>query len=295
MNEFKNYHPIVNFTYFAFVIVFSMVFMNPVCLAVSFVSGFVYSLMLGGVRTLKFNLIYLLPLIIITACINPAFNHEGATILCYLPSQNPLTLESVVYGAAAAVMLAGVICHFSCFNKIMTSDKFIYLLGKILPSLSLVLSMILRFVPRFSSRIKETAASRRCLLQNSADMNIKERIKNSVDILSGTITWSMENSIVTADSMRARGYGTGKRTFFSNFKFDARDRAALAVIITLAAYIITGAALGVMYFGYFPSITVSEPTPYGMSVMAAYFMLFMLPVVIEIKEAVRWKRLRSGI
>ena len=35
---------------------------------------------------------------------NPAFDHEGATLLAYLPSGNPLTLESIAYGVAAAVM-----------------------------------------------------------------------------------------------------------------------------------------------------------------------------------------------
>ena len=43
MNEFKTYHPIVNFTYFAFVIVFSCFFMHPACLVISLVSGFLYS------------------------------------------------------------------------------------------------------------------------------------------------------------------------------------------------------------------------------------------------------------
>ncbi len=43
---------------------------------------------------------------------NLAFNHEGATILAYLPSGNPLTLESIAYGFAAAAMLAAVVLWF---------------------------------------------------------------------------------------------------------------------------------------------------------------------------------------
>ena len=39
------------------------------------------------------------------ALINPAFNHEGATLLTYLPSGNPLTLESILYGLAAGARL----------------------------------------------------------------------------------------------------------------------------------------------------------------------------------------------
>lgn len=104
----------------------------------------------------------LLPMAALAALVNPAFNHEGATILTYLPSGNPLTLESMLYGAAAAVMLASVVLWFSSFNEVITSDKFVYLFGRILPALSLVLSMGAALYPE----IQGTAASR----IRSADM-----------------------------------------------------------------------------------------------------------------------------
>ena len=71
----------------------------------------------------------MLPLLVITALINPAFSHQGVTILTYLPSGNPLTLESILYGIYAAFLLITVIAWFSCFNAVMTSDKFMYLSG----------------------------------------------------------------------------------------------------------------------------------------------------------------------
>lgn len=46
MNEFKTYHPIVNFVYFIFVIGFSCVFMHTVCLMISLLCSFTYSVML---------------------------------------------------------------------------------------------------------------------------------------------------------------------------------------------------------------------------------------------------------
>ena len=154
MSEFKTYHPIVNFVYFVFVIGFSCFFMHPVCLCISLASGFTYSVMLKGRKAIKTNLIYMLPMLLLMALINPAFNHEGVTIIEYLPSGNPLTLESIIYGLCAAIMIVSVICHFSCYNEVMTSDKFIYLFGKIIPAMSLIISMTLRFVPKFASQLK---------------------------------------------------------------------------------------------------------------------------------------------
>lgn len=295
MKEFKTYHPLVNFIYFLFVTGFSMFFMHPVCLACSLICAFIFSVMLRGRSAVKLNLMYMLPVMLLTALINPAFNHEGVTILEYLPSGNPLTLESIVYGAAAAFMLVSVICWFSCYNEVMTSDKFIYLFGKIIPSLSLILSMTLRFVPQFSAQLKETSKAQKCLGRGITDGNIIKRIKHGVSIISIMITRSLENAIETADSMKARGYGLTGRTAFSIFTFDKRDKKALACISVLGLYTLFGSLRGGMYFRYFPSVKFKEPSLFGFSVFFAYFLLCMYPIIIEIREAIKWKYIKSKI
>ena len=149
MDTFSRFHPVINFLYFSCAIVCAMVFMHPLCLGVSLCCAFTYSIYLNGRKAIKFNFIFLLPMLLVMAIVNPAFNHEGETILIYLRNGNPLTLESILYGAAAAAMIVAVIAWFSCYNAVMTSDKFIYLFGRVIPSLSLILSMVFRFVPRF--------------------------------------------------------------------------------------------------------------------------------------------------
>ena len=62
-DTFSEYHPTVNFIYFAMVLLFSMIFMHPACLAVSLLSALTYSLYLNGRKALRFNLKYMLPLL----------------------------------------------------------------------------------------------------------------------------------------------------------------------------------------------------------------------------------------
>ena len=45
-------------------------------------------------------------------------HYVGVTILGYLPWDNPLTLEAIVYGVASAVMLSSVVFWFSSFNTV---------------------------------------------------------------------------------------------------------------------------------------------------------------------------------
>ncbi len=295
MNEFKTYHPIVNFTYFVFVIGFSCFFMHPVCLGISLLSGFAYSVMLKGKKAIKTNLIYMLPMLFIMALINPVFNHEGVTIIEYLPRGNPLTLESIIYGICTAVMIVSVICHFSCYNEIMTSDKFIYLFGKIIPGLSLIISMTLRFVPRFSAQLKVVSNAQKCMGRDMSSGSVIKRARNGINILSIMTTWSLENAIDTADSMKSRGYGIAGRTVFSIYTFDKRDKKALICILVLGTYTLVGNLMGGMYFSYFPSIQMADVSVFGVSVFVAYLLLCICPIIIELWEVRRWKALRSKI
>ena len=293
MNEFKTYHPIVNLIYFIFVIGFSMFFMNPICLLVSFLCGLVYSVMLNVTK--KHTLIYMFPLFLIMALINPLFNHGGATILAYFPNGNPLTLESMVYGIAAAGMLLSVIFWFSCWNEIMTSDKFIYLFGKIIPSMSLVFSMTLRFIPKFTSQLKTVSKTQKSLGRADLGKSIIKRAKYGLTILSIMVTWSLENAIETADSKKARGYGLPGRTAFSIFTFDKRDMKMFLFITITGLYTLIGSLSGSIGFVYFPSIKPAEISVYGISVEISYLLLCICPIITEIWEAEKWKKLKSKI
>ena len=294
MNEFAKYHPLINFIYFTAVIVFSMIFVHPICLVTSLLCSVMYSIILNGKKALKF-IVMLLPLMLISALINPAFNHEGVTVIAYLPSGNPLTLESILYGIVAASMVATVICWFSCFNKIMTSDKFIYLFGRIIPSLSLILSMTFRFVPKFKEQVQEVSNAQKSMGRDTSEGSVFARVKNSIIILSAVITWSLENAIDTSDSMKSRGYGLTGRTAYSNYVFDKRDVTALIYLAVTIIYFLIGALLGKIHYRYFPSMRGTDMSFYSTSIFISYIMICIMPIIIKIWEELKWRKLKSKI
>lgn len=290
-DEFKTYHPIITFLYFAFMIVVSCVVMHPVCLAISVAGAFTYSIMQGGRKAIKINILYMLPTIIIMAILNPLFNHRGVTILSYLPSGNPLTLESVFYGIGAAIMVISVIVWFACCNKVMTSDKMIYLFGRIMPSFSLVLSMTMRFIPKFARDIKKVCDAQRGIGFDIAKGKITDRVKTATRIVSIMLTRSLENTIETADSMKSRGYGLKKRTTFSVFRFDKRDLCMLVLMIIFGGYTLWGILGERIHWQYFPQMSFGS----NASIFIAYGIMAFLPILIEIAEVIRWNAIKSKI
>ena len=292
-DRFSKYHPLVNFLYFTLVIGFSMVLNHPLAQGISLACAVTYAVQAEGKQAVLFSLKWCLPIMLLTALMNPAFSHEGITILLYFPTGNPLTLESILYGLSAGTMLATVMLWFLNFNRVITSDKFIYLFGRILPAMSLVLSMTLRFIPKFKAQLALTADAQKSIGRDISEGSLWHRTKIAVTMLSIMVTWALENAIETADSMKSRGYGLKGRSAFSIYRFDNRDKMAFAVLGFCGFYLICGVIISAFGFRYFPSIRYVELNPVTLSFQFVYLILCMMPVVLNWAEERKWKAIHS--
>ena len=177
-----------------------------------------------------------------------------------------MTLEALVYGVVLGTVMFVVIQWFSCYNQVMTSDKFVYLFGRIIPALSLVLSMALRFVPEFLHQLKVIRNGQKGMGRDISEGNLFQRIRYGLNILSILITWALENAIETSDSMKSRGYGLPGRTAFSIYRFTNRDKILGTVMAFLSMIFTVGIAKGAAYASYNPRILLAGFTIQGRSV-----------------------------
>ena len=179
----------------------------------------------------------------------------------------------------------------------MTTDKFIYLFGKIIPSLSLVLSMCLRFVPMFVRKLGIISDGQKCVGRSASNGSVIKRAKHGITIFSILVTWALENAIETADSMKCRGYGEKGRTAFSLYYFDRRDLTCLIFMIGTFGMTLYGAMQGFTYANYNPVIVVKGlPLTAGSFVVFASYGLFcLMPVIMELYDREVWKLRRRNI
>lgn len=278
---FSDYHPFINFLYFTLVIGFSLVLAHPLAQGIALVCAIAYSVSATGKKSVLFLLRYCLPMVLLTAFINPAFNHEGTTTLLYFSNGNPLTLESILYGFSAGAMLVTLLLWFTSFNRVMTSDKFIYLFGKVIPALSLVLSMSLRFVPKFKTQMATVAEAQRSIGRDVSSGTLWSRTKTAIVIFSIMITWALENAIETADSMKSRGYGLKGRSAFSIYRFDERDKYTCIWFSFCGAFLMVGTMLMAFGFRYFPNIRYAPLDMTTIPFYGVYFALCITPVILN--------------
>lgn len=273
MNNFKNLNPYTLISYFVFVLFISIFSFNPVYLGLGMLGAVFYCFLILEKKNIFKSLLLYLSVFIFVTILNPLFSHNGKTILFFI-NDNRITLEALIYGAVLGLAIVEVMVWFKCFNFVFDSERFIFLFGKISPKTALVFSMTLRFIPNFIKTFRSVNTSQK-LIDN------KSRLKRYLNSFSAVITQSMENAIITSDSMNARGYGLKHRTFYNRFKFTLTDSAVL--IISAVLFVIT--LIGRNSFEYYPDFIL----PAFSYSYISFFILSFLPFFFEIKELIKWK------
>jgi energy-coupling factor transport system permease protein len=197
---------------------------------------------------------------------------------------------------AVGAMFAGVLLCFSAYNAVMTSDKFTYLFGAAAPALSLLLMMVLRLIPNFQRQLIKIINARKCIGKFGGGQTKMENIGNAMQVVSCLTGWALEGAVVAADAMRSRGYGSGRRTRFSIYRFDGRDRILTAAMAGLIASTVAAAAFGGTSAVYIPAVSISKVDDAAcLFGLVSYACFLAIPIFLNIKEAVTWRISRSKI
>lgn len=290
--KFDSYHPMINLIYFVAAIGLTLSFNHPAFVAIAYVSAFAYSVKLNGKRALVFN-ICLIPLALISAGWYAYYNHFGVTNLRQNFAGNEITLEALVYGVVISFTAATVIMFMSCLFAVFSSDKVVYLFGRISPKLSLFLSILLRTVPRVKAYAGRINTAQKGMGRSPSQGNLFQRLKNSVRLLSTLITWTLENFVESSQSMKCRGFSLKGRTAFSIYRFDNRDRSFVVTIFLLLTLVGMGWALNQTRIYYDPTIIMNPTTALSYIFYAAYALLLLLPMILQIAGEIKFKRLNT--
>lgn len=289
--RFDSYHPTINLIYFVSAIGFAIWFNHPVFVAISYVAAFAYSVKLNRKRGFIFNAC-LVPLTVLYAGLYAYYNHFGVTPLRQNIIGNSITVEALVYGFVLGITIASVIMWMSCVFTVFSADKVVYLFGKVSPKLSLFISIMLRSVPRIKERAIRINASQRGIGRGVQDGNIVARLINVIRLISMLITWTLENFVESAKSMKCRGYSLKGRTAFSIYRFDNRDRSVVLEMFICLTFTAMAIMLDQTSVFYDPEIIMNRITTVSIVFYVAYAVFLLLPMALQIIGEWKFSKLK---
>lgn len=118
---------------------------------------------------------------------------------------------------------------------------------------------------------------------------IIEKARNVGNIMGVTVSWSLEEAMFTAKSMKARGYNATQRSSYLSFHLKKADYCFIAFLIIVLAILAVGLTQGYGYINVYPSLDFSfHDLPMNIYYLA--FVLLLMPLIyLELKEVWIWR------
>lgn len=280
-------HPGIALVYGCIAMVLAMAFIQPALSAIAFACVAAFSLLAFGVSSFAKRLMWQTLIVAGITLLNGIFVQRGATVLLSV-GDFALHAESLLFGVSMGLALATVMELFALLGKIVQGDEVVALMGKRLPSSALLASMSLRLIPHMRRNAEERRAALKACTALTPSKGKLDAASKDVSVM---IANAMEDSLVTADSMRARGYGIGRnRTQYERRSFSLADGVALACVVGFGMLAFVAGIAASSEFTFYPRMTNGA----NEGECFAYAAYFLLPCAAYLLGLAKWRLANGG-
>ncbi len=281
-NLLQNLHPVTLLCLCVCILAVTVFVPHPVLTLLSLCGATLLCFAEHGFAATAKQYLFYIPTVALIAVINPIFAHDGATPLLFI-ADLPYTLEAMISGCEIGITIAATLAWCKAFEPLMTSDKLVFLFGRILPKSSLVIASVLRYIPKLKRTLASTKQAQIMLGCYKGDGDLR----SASTVYSSLIARSLENSIVTSDSMACRGYGLKDRSVYAIYHFKSSD--GMTVLCTIALFVLTLCMSG--EYSFYPDFVI------GCNIYGAvsFALLALMPCIVILKEALVWRLYLSRI
>ncbi|MDD2620161.1 MAG: energy-coupling factor transporter transmembrane component T [Syntrophomonadaceae bacterium] len=227
-------HPFTIIAFIIIVFILSLLFSSPFFLLGLLLAVVSVIKAAGTLNEWKKYIKFSLTIIMLIMIINALFAQNGATILYrspHLPLFGTLSisLESLAYGLGMSVRLLVIISVFCLYTYVVNPDKSLRLWGGLGSKSVLAITLSTRLFPLMIKDFQRISEVQRCRGAKLYSGKMWERIKNFLPIISILLISSLERALQISESMHARAYGSGPRSFYHKDLWHPRDFLILIV------------------------------------------------------------------
>ncbi|MDT8859755.1 energy-coupling factor transporter transmembrane protein EcfT [Alkalihalobacillus sp. MEB130] len=285
---FYHLHPFVTFLYYVGTIILIMFMQHPISLSAVFFLILLVHYVQDRFRSVRRWGVLILSSGLLVFLINPLFNERGQHLLFEILNHR-FTLEAIVYGGMTALTIMSIIALFVSYNEVMTPNKLLYLFSKFLPQFAVLLMLTLRFIPLMKRRLDEITAVQQSKGISVVEGTWRQKAKNGLLYVQVLVTYSLEEAIQTADSMKARGYGRKQRSSYEHYRLKRGDICSMAILVFLFCLTLIGRLMGYGYIVVYPVMDSLSLTMIEMYFLTGFLLFVSFPLMIEGGGYIKWR------
>ncbi|MBD1371236.1 energy-coupling factor transporter transmembrane protein EcfT [Hazenella sp. IB182357] len=278
---FRALHPFVIFIYYSGAILLLLFMFHPAFIVVAMIVMCAVNVLYDGGRQLwRWKKMILITSLLFVG-INIFTSQRGSHLLWQV-GDHRITLEATLYGMMMAGTIFLVLALFVSYQQVLTMDQFFYLFARITPQWALLSALAIRFVPLMKLRLEEIQKVQH--LQHRGSLKSwKLKIKEKMKRLEVLMTWSLEGGLQTAESMKARGYGTVKRrTAYTLYRWRISDFLYFVFLSVLFTLCIWGWIHGLGRLEIYPVMENGALSMYEWIILGGYLTYLSFPIYVEI-------------
>jgi len=191
------------------------------------------------------------------ALINVLAGHTGADVIARLPGDwplvgGPLTLESLAFGGALGLGLAAAILAVAPLSLVLEPHDIVDAMPGPLERTGIAVATSLNLISGFGRTFTEVSDAQRMRGWRPRGL------RSWNEVLVPVVLTAIENSVMLAEAMEARGFGAGRRTSYAGGAWSRRD-VAIAACAGGAAALFVGLRLAGVAMDWYPYPTLYLP------------------------------------
>lgn len=296
-NLIHRLHPLAAMSWIGVVVILALIFSHPAYLLVLLVALGVMLLSSGSFWEWKPYFLAAVGMAVVIVAVNAVVSGAGTTVLMWGPEIPVLgrlhvTLEAVCYGAGMGLRLLVIMSAFCFYTYAVHPDKILKVAGRFGGRVALVVALATRLFPLLAADLHRITEVQRCrgVMLNKGSRWV--RAKNWLPVTGVLLVSSLERALQMAESMQARGFGSGMRSSYRRETWRPADYWVAA-----ASGIAFGAGLLSFFLGwsdyeYYPAL--EEIVPGEMAAAAFILLCLVVPAALNWGWK-RWPSLRSGM
>ena len=221
-------HPYTVMAFVLAVFILSIIFSHPLHLLALLLAVGLVLLAAGSVQEWKGYIRFSLTLMIVIMLVNAIFARSGSAVLYSSPSVPligpvKISLEALAFGVGMSLRLLIITSIFCLYTCVVNPDKVTRLLGGLGHKSVLIISLSTRLFPLIVKDYRRISEIQRCRGVRLDTGKWWQRVRKMLPMASILLLSSMERSLQMAESMYARGYGSGVRTNYQRELWHPRD------------------------------------------------------------------------
>ncbi len=255
----KDLHPLSVWVYIGTLFLLAITYTHPLYLMMLLLSVLIAMHFAGAWREWRSYFIFGLGMVLLIVVVNALVSSFGATVIWQSPAwpivgRLIVTKEAIAYGLNMGLKILLTISIFCLYQAMVNADEALSFALRIIPKSAVLTTTAFLMIPRLKRNLTEIRQVMSARGANFDNKKIRAKIKAHFPLWNILLLTCLEGSWDSAESLHARAFGAGKRTFYQRRPWRVRDFVVMAGCVLCVTVFILSLFKEQGFFSFYPKM-----------------------------------------